>query len=604
MEVELWKQIVTGVVVIAVFVAFVKEWFPPDLVAMGAFVFLVLVGVMESDHALSIFGSSAPITVAAMFILSAALERTGLIEALAGLFEKIAGEGEFRVLLVLAVMVAFLSAFVNNTPVVVVFLPLVLRHCRKFSLKASRLLIPLSYAAIVGGTFTIIGTSTNLIASGIAADEGMRPFGMFEISGLGMIFVFVTLIYLLTVGRKLLPDRVTLSTLFETEEGREFLTQAYVSESSPLVNRRFTETPLSKMRNIRVIEVVRAGNRVTTPLDEMEFEEGDQLLLKTRASGVMEISETEGLDLLPKSELGLDYVKTESAVLMEGIVGPESRLVGKSLSELNFRQRYGALILAVHRRGENLKERFHAVQLEFGDTLLMEGPVARMKELFAEKDFINLSQPNEQPLRRAKAPIALGALILFMIGGAVNPALIPVLAMAAVLIALVSQCIDPAEAYDAVEWKVIFMIFGMLGLGMALKETDLARIFAYKAVDIFGDYGPHVMLIVMYLLSAVLTEMISNNAVAALLTPVSIGVAAQLGVDARPFVVAVMFASSASFVTPVGYQTNTYVYGAGGYKFTDFTKAGLPLAVLLWIVASWVIPKIWPFDGASIPLAG
>jgi di/tricarboxylate transporter len=604
MEVELWKQIVTGVVVVVVFVALVKEWFSPDLVAMGAFVFLVLVGVMESGKALAIFGSSAPVTVAAMFILSAALERTGLIEALAGVFEKVAGKSEIRVLLVLALMVAFLSAFVNNTPVVVVFLPLVLRHCRKFELKASRLLIPLSYAAIVGGTCTMIGTSTNLIASGIAADGGMRPFGMFEVSGLGMVFVVVALVYLLTVGRKLLPERITLSTLFEAEEGREFLTQAYVGESSPLVDRCFTETPLAKKRDFRVIEVVRRGERVTTPLDEIVFLAGDQLLLKTRASGVMEISETDDLDLLPKSELGLDYVKTESAVLMEGIVGPESKLVGKSLRELNFRQRYGALILAVHRRGENLRERFQSVELEFGDTLLMEGPIERMKELFAEKDFINLSQPKEQPLRRRKAPIALGALVFFMVGGALNPGLIPVLALAAVIVTLVARCIDPADAYEAVEWKVIFMIFGMLGLGMALKETDLARIFAQKAVDVFGEYGPQMMLIVMYLLSAVLTEMISNNAVAALLTPISIGVATQLGVDPRPFVVAVMFASSASFVTPIGYQTNTYVYGAGGYKFTDFTRAGLPLAILLWMFASWLIPKIWPFDGMSMPLAG
>ncbi len=604
MEVELWKQIVTGLVVVVVFVALVKEWFSPDLVAMGAFVLLVLLGVMESGKALAIFGSSAPVTVAAMFILSAALERTGLIEALAGVFEKVAGKSEIRVLLVLALMVAFLSAFVNNTPVVVVFLPLVLRHCRKFDLKASRLLIPLSYAAIVGGTCTMIGTSTNLIASGIAADEGMRPFGMFEVSGLGLVFVVVTLVYLLTVGRGLLPDRITLSTLFEPEEGREFLTQAYVGESSPLVDRCFIDTPLAKKRNIRVIEVVRRGNRVTVPLNEVVFLEGDQLLLKTRASGVMEISETDELDLLPKSELGLDYVNTQSAMLMEGIVGPESKLVGKSLSELNFRQKYGALILAVHRRGENLRERFQSVKLEFGDTLLMEGPVERMKQLFAEKDFINLSQPKEQPLRRRKAPIALGALVFFMLGGALNPGLVPVLALAAVIVTLVTRCIDPAEAYEAVEWKVIFMIFGMLGLGMALKETELARVIAQKAVDMFGVYGPQMMLIVMYLLSAVLTELISNNAVAALLTPIAIGVAMQLGVDPRPFVVAVMFASSASFVTPIGYQTNTFVYGAGGYKFTDFTRAGLPLAFLLWVVASWLIPKIWPFDGMSMPLAG
>lgn len=606
MEAELWKQILTGAVLVVVFLAFVKEWAPPDLVAMGGFILLILAQVVDVNPALAVFGSSAPVTVASMFIVSAALERTGLIEALGNKFEGAAGASEVRVLIVLLVSVAGLSAFVNNTPVVVVFLPIVLRHCRKFDLKASRFLIPLSYAAIVGGTCTIIGTSTNLIASGIAVDQGMIPFGMFEVAKLGLVFVALTLLYLLLGGRKLLPDRVTLSTLFESEEGREFLTQAFVNESSPLVGVAFTESPLAKMRELRIIEVMRDRQPLRTPLNEVVFQANDHLMFKTRAGGVMEINDTDGLDLTPNtaassdaktnSDLGLGNLKTESAVLMEGIVGPDSRLVGKSLKELNFRQRFGVLILAVHRSGENLRERFENVKLEFGDTLLVEGPVGRMKALFAEKDFVNLSKPRERPLRRQKAPIVLGALLLFMVGGAVWAEYIPILAMAAVLVILLGRCIDPVEAYEAVEWRVIFMIFGMLGIGLALQESKAAEWLAASTVDIFGRFGPHVILSVIYLLSATLTELISNNAVAALLTPIAIGLALTLDVDPRPFVIAVMFASSASFVTPIGYQTNTYVYGAGGYKFTDFTRVGLPLAVILWLVASFLIPILWPFE--------
>ncbi len=601
MEIALWQQLVTVAIVVIVFITFVKEWISPDLTAMAAFIMLPLIGVLAPSEALSIFSNGAPITVAAMFVMSAVLERTGIIDVLAGRFEKMAGGSAFRMTIVLLILVAFLSAFVNNTPVVVVFLPIVMAHCRKYNMKASRFLIPLSYAAIVGGTCTIIGTSTNLIASGIYADyltdtgSDKNPFSMFEIAKLGIFFIAVTITYLVLGGWKLIPSRETLSTLFDGEAGHEFLTQAYVGGSSPLVGKLFPETPLAKQRNLRVIEIVREGRPVPVPLNELVFEAGDQIMMKTRASGVMELNETTGIDLLPESELGLGHLKTESAVLMEGIVGPGSEMVGHSLRELNFRQRFGVVILAVHRRGVNLQKRFEDVKLAFGDTLLIEGPEDRMNELFARKDFVNLTKPTEQPIRRSKAPIAIFALLMFMIGGALIPKFIPILALAGVVLTLVTKCIDPEEAYKAVEWKVIFMIYGMLGLGMGLQETGLAKIAGETAAAWFQGFGPYVVLAVVYLLAAVLTEMISNNAVAALLTPIAIGIGVELGVDPRAFVVAVMFASSASFVTPIGYQTNTYVYGAGGYKFTDFTRVGLPLAIALWIMASFLIPILWPF---------
>ena len=596
MNIDLIYQLTTIAVVCLVFVVFIKEWLPPDLAAMSAFVFLIVIGVMDPKEALGIFGSSAPVTVAAMFVMSAVLERTGLIELLANRFESLAGKSEIRTAVVLLITVAFLSAFVNNTPVVVVFMPIVLAHCRKTGMKASRFLIPLSYAAIVGGTCTIIGTSTNLIANGIADDHPqMEPFGMFEVGKMGIIFVIGTIAYLLLGGSKLIPDRTTLSTLFDSEEGHEYLTQAYITQDSPLVGKPFPESPLAKNRNLRIIEVIREGVRVSKSLKEVVFESGDLIIMKTRAAGVMEISETTGLDLTPNGELGLDHVRTESAVLMEGIVGPASKLIGHSLKELNFRQRFGVVIIAVHRRGVNLRERFEDVKLAFGDTLLVEGPTERMSKLFQEKDFVNLSKPKGQMIRRGKAPIAIGALLLFMIGGALFPTMIPILALASVLVTLVTRCIDPEEAYQAVEWRVIFMIFGMLGLGMALDKTGVAEVAAQWVAGTFQGFGPHVVLVVLYLLTAVLTEMISNNAVAALLTPIAIGIGLELKVDPRPFVIAVMFASSASFVTPIGYQTNTYVYGAGGYKFTDFSKVGLPLAIVLWITASFLIPWLWPF---------
>ncbi|MCP4848061.1 MAG: SLC13 family permease [Verrucomicrobiaceae bacterium] len=593
------EQIFVCILLIAVFTAFVKEWFPPDLVAMGAFVLLMITGILPVEKALLVFANPAPIIIACMFILSAALERTGTIDALGGWFEKVAGKKELRVLMVLMLVVAVMSAFVNNTPVVVVFLPIVLALARKHNLIASRLLIPLSYAAIVGGTCTIIGTSTNLIAAGIAeetADPRLQQFGMFEMSRLGLIFVGITFVYMLVVGRRLLPARMTLSTLFEAEEGKEYLTVAVISEDSPLAGKTIAETRLSKIREFRIIEVTRATERLEIPLNEVVFQAGDQLLVKSRVEGVIDAGETVGLKIGGDSELGLESLRTDSAVLMEGIIGPGSSLLGQSLKALNFRQRFGVLILAVHRRGENLRERFENVKLAFGDTLLVEGAVDRMNKLFQERDFINLSRPKGRPVRRSKVPFAIGAIVLFMGLGALKVAPLIVLALAAALLTMFTRCIEPAEAYQSVEWKVIFMIFGMLGMGLALESTGVVSSLSNWVKDgVAGGYGPVVMISIIYLLAAVLTELVSNNAVAALLTPVAIGVAGALGpeIDPRPFVIAVMFGASASFSTPIGYQTNTYVYGAGGYRFSDFARVGLPLAILLWVVASLLIPLIW-----------
>jgi len=595
----LHQQIFVGLLVVVVFLCFVKEWLSPDLVAIGALVSLLVVGILGPDDIPRTFGNSAPLIIACMFIISAALEKTGAIETLGVWFEKAAGKTETRVLLVLAVVVIPLSAFVNNTPVVVVFLPIVLALCRRHNLKASKLLIPLSYLAIVGGTCTIIGTSTNVVASGYAAAAGMKPFTLFEIAPLGVIFVAITVVYLLAVGRRLLPERVTLSTLFEADENREFLTEAMVSADSPLLGQAFPETRLAKMREVRVIDVMRHGRRLAQSLDSVVLEEGDRILFKSHLAGVLDVAESKGVEIPTRVDLGLEGVRTEASVLMEGIIGPNSHLAGQTLRSLNFRQRYGVIVLALHRRGENLREKFQDVELAFGDTLLVEGPADGMQRLFDERGFLNLSKPKTEGFRRTKAIFALGALVAFVALGAFTGMATSVIALLAAFLVLVTRCIDPREAYQSVDWRVIFMIVGMLGLGHAMSATELDQMLASQASSIFGRWGPHAMLAAVYLLAALLTELISNTAVAALLTPIAIGIAAQFGVDPRPFVVAVMFGASASFSTPIGYQTNTYVYGAGGYKFTDFCRAGIPLAILLWITASILIPFIWEFTPAE-----
>lgn len=607
-----WQQAYLTALVVLVFIAFVKEWVSAELVAVSALIACVLAGILNvtpGDHlnALTVFSHPAPITVACMFILSSGLEKTGVIEALGTWFEKLAGSSPLRMMVVMMILVAALSGFVNNTPVVVVFMPIVLAICRRKEYTASRFLIPLSYAAIVGGTTTIIGTSTNLIATGIAEREGLANFSMFSITPLGLIFVATAFIYMLTLGRKLLPDRVTLATLIDTESSREFITHAFVKRNSELDGLTFPDSPLAKMKKARVLEVLRDGRRLRRPLPEIVFEAGDEIVFKGDLAGVMGISKTEGIDVRGNAERGLEGIRTESALLMEGIIGPDSNMTGKSLKELNFRQRYGVLILAVHRQGKNLRERFEDEKLAFGDTLLVQGPTEKMNTLFQQRDFINLSKPEHTAFRSSKAPIAIGALLLFMIAGALGGHFgiprIPIvqLAMTGALLVLVTKCVQPHEAYRAIDWKVVFIIFGMLGLGMAIQASGLAQRIADGMTQNLGITNPYIMLALMYLFAAVMTEIISNNAVAVLLTPLAIVVAKTLAVangtdiSAIPFIIAVMFGSSASFSTPIGYQTNTFVYGAGGYKFGDFFRAGFPLAVILWLIASVMIPILWPF---------
>jgi di/tricarboxylate transporter len=609
---EPWQQqVFLAVLVVVVFTAFVREWLSVELVALGGLFACVVTGILPvapddaelaKFDALRVFAHPAPITVACMFVLSAALDKTGVIDGLGHFFERKAATSPLRMLLALMLLVALLSGFMNNTPVVVVFMPIVLAICRRKDWKASRYLMPLSYAAIAGGTLTIVGTSTNMISAAIMKEHGFEPFTMFEVTKLGAVVVVLVVGYMMTVGRRLLPDRVTLAALIDSERSREFITHAWVAGGSPLVGRKFTDTVLAKLRQARVLEVMRDGRRLRAPLDEIAFAEGDEIVFKGEAKALMELSEREDIEMGGGDGLGLEGMRTESAVLMEAIIGPDAEIAGKSLRELMFRQRFGVWIVAVHRRGENLRERFEDERLAFGDTLLMQGPADKMQQMFKMKDFVNLSAPKGEVHRVRKAPVALLAIGLFMLAGALTglkvlPEIpIVVLAMGAALMVLVSGCVQPAEAYAAIEWKVLFIIFGMLGLGLALERSGLAGLMAVHLVQWIGNH-PHLLVAGLYLLAAVMTELISNNAVAALLTPLAIVVGMEAGLsDPRPLVVAVMFGASASFSTPIGYQTNTFVYGAGGYRFGDFFRTGAPLAVLVWITASLLIPILWPFE--------
>jgi len=600
-------QLFVCLLILATVGLFIWEKLPVEVVSMGALFLLLVVpfnghpilapaGKTEQLTVLGgIFGNNAILTVIFMFIVGAAVERTGLVEIFGHWFEKLAGRTEQRVLLVLGVLTVVLSAFLNNTTVVVVFMPMVIGLCKRTDLVPSRFLIPLSYFAIAGGTCTMIGTSTNLIVNGIVKQKGLEPFSMFEITPLGATFSVATLAFLLLFAKRLLPKRASLAALINPEDSREFLTAAIVSTDSPLVGKLISETALAKTRDYRVIEVRRSGNRVDTPLNEVRFEPGDRVIIKSQLSGVVGINDVEGLDLASKSGLGLSYVQTEKAVLMEGMLGPHSRLLGHTLGELNFRQQYGLIILALHRQGENLRENFEKVRLEVGDTLLLEGSSERMKQLFADRDFINLTQQKPvTPYRRSRAWIAITALVGVVVLGAIDNFMpFEWVALGAALMVTIGGCLKTDEIYHAVDWGIIAMILGTLGLGLAMDRTGAAKTIVHSLMSVIGGWDHRIIVSAVLLLSILLTELLSNNAVAALLTPLAIELGADLGCDPRALIAAVMAGASIGFAIPAGYQTHMLVYGAGGYRFSDFCRVGIPLDILLWIVGSLTIPLIW-----------
>lgn len=595
-----WQIAFVFLALAATLACFIWEKFPPDLIALTLFVVLIASGLLPMGKAFSVFSNAAPITIAAMFVLSAALVKCGAIDQFVRLIEHAAGWSYVIVVLLLVVVVATISAFVNNTPVVVVFLPVVLNLARKMQLSPSKLLIPLSYAAVLGGTCTLIGTSTNLIVNSISTARGQPPMSLFELAWLGVPTAAIGAIYLALMGRRLLPDRQMLTSILSVEERREYITEAFVQPDSKVLGRTFAEAGLTSSRGIRVLELVRNGVAIRLDAPAVKLQPGDRLILACRPKGIVHTRGIAGVDLISELHVGLEQIAAHEGSLVEGVVTPTSDLVGSTLQEINFRQRFRMVLLAIHRHGRNLREQIESTTIESGDVLLMMGTDEAIQALRSGDDIILFDQP---PLparaRNKKLPIAIGVVIAIIVAASLNWVPIEIGALAGCVVLCLTGCIKPKDAYDAIEWNILFLIFGMLAMGLAMEHTGAAALVAQKMVTVVHHLVPlqhksFAMLAGLYLITMLFTEILSNNAIAALMTPIAIGVAAELGVDPRPFVIAVMFAASAAFSTPIGYQTNTYVYGIGGYKFGDFLRIGIPLNILCFVVAMLVIPAVWP----------
>jgi di/tricarboxylate transporter len=441
----------------------------------------------------------------------------------------------------------------------------------------------------------MIGTSTNIVTDGVAQASGLAPFGMFEITMPALILGLVGLAYVVVFGQWLLPARKTMADTMGAMPERQFLTKVLVPEGSSLIGKSLTEAGLVKKRGYRVMEVIRDDVSLDPEHGDPLLAAGDRLVIRTQAADVLGLRDGPGLIFENGGEPpALQAIKSQKAKIMEGIIGPNSPFVGHRVADLNLRRLYGVYILALHRQDAILTGNFDQVRLAFGDTLLLEGLPEGLERMFAQSVLVNLSEATERPYRRRHAPIAVIAIVSVMVLAALEVAPIVGLALITAIAVIGFGCLDPDQAYGSINWRILMLIFAMLALGRAMETTGTAALIVREISALIAGFGPVVVLSALYLITSIMTEVLSNNAVAILMTPIAIGLAQQIGVDPRPFVVAVMFAASASFATPIGYQTNTFVYGAGGYRFTDFVRIGVPLNIIMWVAATLVIPLFWP----------
>ncbi len=589
-------------IIVVFLILFASEKLRVDLIAILLMVLLMVIGLFRDtfpnlEEGLSGFSNEATVTIAAMFVLSAGLMKTGAISWISQRLARLGGDSEMRSFIILMVTVAFVSAFINNAAAVAVFIPITIKACRQFNISPSRMLMPLSFISIMGGTCTLIGTSANILASSLTRNLGLPEFGMFELSRLGLIFFAVGLLYLIFVARRMLPDRAGTQDLKEKYRLGKYITRLVVSRRCSLIGKTPVECDLASTYDVTILKIIRGDEEIWTGLRDKQILEGDHLLVRGSIDNIMEMNAMEGLTIRSEDKYSEEYLQDEKGVVAEAVIAPSSSLIGMTLQDANFRHKYGVFALAIRRQREAIRDKVGKVVLQAGDTLLLQGRPGFLDTFSENPDFLMLNELEVSKLRTEKAFLALGIVASVVLLAALGVAPILVSALAGVMVMVLTGCINVQEAYDAIDWFVIFLLAGVIPLGIVMEKTGTADFLANGIVQVSESLGPVAVVSVFYLIATIFAAIMSHNAAIILLIPIGVASAHGMGLEPRAFIMAITFAAASSLATPFGYHTNLMVYGPGGYKFSDYMKIGIPLNIILWIIASFLIPVFWPLTG-------
>ena len=585
--------------VLLTFILFVTEKFSLDVTALLILTILFIGGFLSVEEAMSGFSNPAVIIISLLFILSHALQKTRILEYLIVRINQLVSRSRSLGLGVYLLTIAFASALMNNTAIVAIFMPVTIRLAHRYRMSPSKLLIPLSYAAIMGGTLTLVGTSTNLIVNSIYINNDGQPLGMFEFAKFGWITLTIGIIYVLTIAPKILPSRTVTSSLTQSYHMAGYLTEMKLSKDSPLVGSSCQQRNISQNYDVIVLDIQRGDRLITYKVGNEKLQADDILFVKGSVESFLQMKEVEKVSLLTDEKLTQNELEQEDNILIECMVTDQSNLIGKTIVNSNFRKRFYAFILAIRREGSIIRNKIAHVLIQSYDTLLIYGGRKELSKLANSSGFILLGEVEEQLVKVRFWWVSIISIIFTILFAAVG--LLPIIkgALLSVVILLALRIITPNEAYQSIHWQVIILIAALIPLGTVIETTGTASFIGdsiAQLVRLFSDsYQPYILLGITYLITMILTEVSSNTATAIIMTPIVLSLAAKMGIDARPLIFGVCFAASASFSTPVGYQTNLMVYGAGGYKFSDFIKVGLPLSITLWLTAIIFIPMIWSF---------
>jgi len=585
------------ILLIAAFILFVTNYVSFDVAAMILLFSLLISGILTFEEGFSGISHPATVAIASMFVLSEGLRRTGILNKAGDYFAGRLQKNFHFWMLVMMLFISVMSAIMNNTAVVIIFIPILIGVASKIGVSPSKLLMPVSFAAIMGGISTLIGTSTNLLVASIADERGVASFGMFDFAPVGIALLIAGYLFLFLFGFKMLPSRRSnrKEELTKDYELEGYLTDVIIEPESPLIGKTFDKDKLTKQFDLDVLRIIKPGSNRSAQRSDVEIEAGDILRIKGNPKEINKLLQNKGYSpAVAKEWEDIDLEQGRDA-LIEAVVSPDSTLDGSTLDGINCYERFGAIPLAIRQKGEIKRDDLKKITISGGDTLLLSLSSDRIQELDKESTFIVASKLNVMEKRSDKTFIALGILLSVVTVAALELLSIAISAGAGVILMILTGCITTEEAYEAINWKIIVLLAGVIPLGLAMDKTGAATLMAETLINNLEDFGPHAMLAGFYLLTMLMSAIMSTNASAALVAPLAIQIADSIGVNPEPFLISVSYAASLAFLTPFGHHANTLVFGAGQYKFTDFTKVGLPINIIFWIIATMLIPVIWPF---------